>query len=107
MRKKLGANAHPIFLPIGAEDNFKGIIDLVEQKAILYTDDDAMGSKPEITDIPEEFKEQAADYRENLIEAVADYDDDVATKYLEGEEITDDEFKLAIRKATLSLGFVV
>ena len=105
MRKKLGANAHPIFLPIGAEDNFKGIIDLVEQKAILYTDDDAMGSKPEITDIPEEFKEQAADYRENLIEAVADYDDDVATKYLEGEEITDDEFKLAIRKATLSLGF--
>ncbi|MAH13283.1 MAG: elongation factor G [Verrucomicrobia bacterium] len=105
MRKKLGANAHPIFLPIGAEDNFKGIIDLVEQKAILYTDDDAMGSKPEITDIPEEFKEQAAEYRENLIEAVADYDDDVATKYLEGEEITDDEFKLAIRKATLSLGF--
>jgi len=105
MRKKLGANAHPIFLPIGAEDNFKGIIDLVEQKAILYTDDDAMGSKPEITDIPEEFQEQAAEYRENLIEAVADYDDDVATKYLEGEEITDDEFKLAIRKATLSLGF--
>ena len=105
MRKKLGANAHPIFLPIGAEENFKGIIDLVEQKAILYTDDDAMGSKPEITDIPEEFKEQAAEYRENLIEAVADYDDDVATKYLEGEEITDDEFKLAIRKATLSLGF--
>ena len=105
MRKKLGANAHAIFLPIGAEDNFKGIIDLVEQKAILYTDDDAMGSKPEITDIPEEFKEQAAEYRENLIEAVADYDDDVATKYLEGEEITDDEFKLAIRKATLSLGF--
>ena len=105
MRKKLGANAHPIFLPIGAEENFKGIIDLVEQKAILYTDDDAMGSKPEITDIPEEFKEQAAEYRENLIEAVADYDDDVATKYLEGEEITDDDFKLAIRKATLSLGF--
>ena len=105
MRKKLGANAHPIFLPIGAEENFKGIIDLVEQKAILYTDDDAMGSKPEITDIPEEFKEQAAEYRESLIEAVADYDDDVATKYLEGEEITDDEFKLAIRKATLSLGF--
>ena len=63
MRKKLGANAHPIFLPIGAEENFKGIIDLVEQKAILYTDDDAMGSKPEITDIPEEFKEQAAEYR--------------------------------------------
>ena len=105
MRKKLGANAHPIFLPIGAEENFKGIIDLVEQKAILYTDDDAMGSKPEITDIPEEFKEHAAEYRESLIEAVADYDDDVATKYLEGEEITDDEFKLAIRKATLSLGF--
>lgn len=105
MRKKLGANAHPIFLPIGAEENFKGIIDLVEQNAILYTDDDAMGSKPEITDIPEEFKEQAAEYRESLIEAVADYDDDVATKYLEGEEITDDEFKLAIRKATLSLGF--
>ena len=105
MRKKLGANAHAIFLPIGAEENFKGIIDLVEQNAILYTDDDAMGSKPELVDIPEEYKEQADEYREGLIEAVADYDDDVAIKYLEGEEISNDELKLAIRKATLSLNF--
>ena len=105
MRSKLGANAHAIFLPIGAEDNFKGIIDLVEQKAILYTDDDAMGSTPEVVDIPDEYKEQADEYREKLIEAVADHDDDVATKFLEGEEISDDEFKLAIRKATLSLEF--
>ncbi len=105
MRKKLGANAHAIFLPIGAEENFKGIIDLVEQNAILYTDDDAMGSKPELVDIPEEYKEQADEYREGLIEAVADYDDYVAMKYLEGEEISNDELKLAIRKATLSLNF--
>ncbi len=104
--KKLGANAHPIYLPIGAEENFKGLIDLVEQKAIIYDDgDSSMGAKFDIIDIPQEYKEQADEYREKLIEAVADYDDDVATKYLEGEEISENEFKLAIRKATLSLGF--
>ncbi|MBT6958612.1 MAG: elongation factor G [Opitutae bacterium] len=106
MNKKLGANAHPIFLPIGAEENFKGLIDLVEQKAIIYNDEDSsMGAKFDITEIPQEHKDQADEYREKLIEAVADYDDDVATKYLEGEEIADNEFKLAIRKATLSLKF--
>ncbi len=106
MCKKLGANAHPIYLPIGAEENFKGLIDLVEQKAIIYDDgDSSMGAKFDIIDIPQEYKEQADEYREKLIEAVADYDDDVATKYLEGEEISENEFKLAIRKATISLGF--
>ncbi|MBT3470399.1 MAG: elongation factor G [Opitutae bacterium] len=106
MNKKLGANAHPIFLPIGAEENFKGLIDLVEQKAIIYNDEDSsMGAKFDVTEIPQEHKDQADEYREKLIEAVADYDDDVATKYLEGEEIADNEFKLAIRKATLSLKF--
>jgi elongation factor G len=104
MRTKLGANAHAIYLPIGQEENFKGIIDLVEQKAIVY-DDASMGAQFEITDVPSEYKDQVAEYREKLIEAVSDFDDNVATKYLEGEEITDNELKLAIRAATLSLKF--
>jgi len=104
MRTKLGANAHAIYLPIGAEDNFKGIINLVEQKAIIY-DDESMGAKFEVTDIPEDYKEQAQEYREKLIEAVADFDDELAMLFLEGEEIPDDQFKSAIRAATLSLKF--
>lgn len=104
MRTKLGANAHPIYLPIGAEDQFKGLIDLVEQKALFYDDED-MGAKIEVTEIPEEYKDQAQEYREKLIEAVADFDDELAMLFLEGEEIPDDQFKSAIRAATLSLKF--
>ena len=104
MRSKLGANAHAIYLPVGQEENFQGIIDLVEMNAILY-DDESMGAKFEVTDIPADYKEQAEEYREKLIEAVSDFDDDVAMKYLEGEEIEVNEFKRAIRSATLSLKF--
>ena len=104
MRTKLGANAHAIYLPIGAEDNFQGIINLVEQNAIIY-DDESMGAKFEVTDIPEDYKEQAQEYREKLIEAVADFDDELAMLFLEGEEIPDEQFKKAIRAATLSLKF--
>ena len=104
MRSKLGANAHAIYLPVGQEENFQGIIDLVEMKAILY-DDESMGAKFEVTDIPADYKDQAEEYREKLIEAVSDFDDDVAMKYLEGEEIEVNELKRAIRTATLSLKF--
>ena len=99
----LQANALPIQLPIGAEDQFKGIIDLVEMKACLLQDDTR--SKTEVSEIPEEYQEQAEEYREKLIEAVAELDEDLMKKYLEGEEITNEEIKAAIRKATLAVEF--
>ena len=100
---RLQANAHPIQLPIGAEDQFEGVIDLVEMKAI-YNE----GSVGEILvekEIPAELQDQAEEYREKLIEAVAEFDEDFMEKYLGGEEITIDELKAAIRKATLSVEF--
>lgn len=103
LHERLDANAHPIQLPIGAEDEFNGIIDLVEMKAYFYKDD--MGTDPEVTDIPDEFKEEAEEQRANLIEAVADFDEDLMMKYLEGEEITVEELKAAIRQATLNVEF--
>ena len=100
---RLQANAHPIQLPIGAEDQFEGVIDLVEMKAI-YNE----GSVGEILvekEIPAELQDQAEEYREKLIEAVAEFDEEFMEKYLGGEEITVDELKDAIRKATLSVEF--
>ena len=105
LREKLGANAHALCLPIGAEENFKGIIDLVKLKAYLYDDDDESGMTFKVTDVPEDHVEQVNEYREKLIEAISDFDDDVAMKYLEGEDLTENEIKLGIRKATLSLKF--
>ncbi len=106
MREKLGANAHPIFIPIGAEENFNGLIDLVQNVAYIFSDTtDPLGLKPVTSEIPEEYKEQAQEYREKLIEAVSDFDDALAEKYLNGEEITVDELMFAVRKATLSLEF--
>ncbi len=106
MRNKLGANAHPLYLPIGAEENFKGLIDLVTMKAYYYDEEDPMGVKYETRDIPEDQIDDARQYREALIEAISDYDDVIAEKYLEGAEFTEDELKTAIRKATISLEFV-
>lgn len=103
VKDRLGANAVPVQLPIGAEDQFEGIIDLVEMHAIYYKDE--MGREMEPTEIPDELKDQAEELRNELIEAVADYDEDIMMKYLEGEEITVDELKAAIRKATLSVEF--
>lgn len=103
VKDRLGANAVPVQLPIGAEDQFEGIIDLVEMHAIYYKDE--MGTEMEPTEIPDELKDQAEELRNELIEAVADYDEDIMMKYLEGEEITVDELKAAIRKATLSVEF--
>ena len=101
--ERLGANAHPIQLPIGAEDTFAAIIDLVEMNAIFYDDD--TGLNAEVKEIPEEYREQAEEYREKLIEAVAEFDEDLMNKFLDEEEITNAEIKQAIRKATLAVEF--
>jgi elongation factor G len=106
MRDKLGANAHPLYLAIGAEENFKGLVDLVKMVAYIYDESDESGVRFTVEDIPSDMAEQAAEYREALIEAVSDFDDDIANKYLEGEELTENELKLGIRKATLSLKFI-
>ena len=106
MRDKLGANAHPLFLAIGAEENFRGLVDLVKMVAYIYDESDESGVRFTVEDIPDDLKELADEYREALLEAVSDFSDDIANKYLDGEEITEAEFKLGIRKATLSLKFI-
>ena len=100
MREKLHANAVPIQLPIGAENTFKGIIDLIQMKAEIYKDD--LGTKMEVDDIPEEYREQAEEYHNQLVEAVAETDDALMEKFFEGNELTIDEIKSAIRKATIA-----
>ncbi len=106
MRDKLGANAHPLYLAIGAEENFKGLIDLVKMVAYIYDESDTSGVRFTVENIPSDMEELASDYRESLIEAVSDFDDDIANKFLEGTEIPENEIKLGIRKATLSLKFI-
>ncbi|MDQ0903405.1 elongation factor G [Paenibacillus sp. V4I7] len=96
MRQKLGANAVAIQLPIGAENEFKGIIDLVDEVAYMYKDD--LGKDIEKIEIPAEFKDQVAELRLELIEKVAELDEELTMKYLEGEEISVDEIKAALRK---------
>ncbi|EGC27870.1 Elongation factor G [Streptococcus sanguinis] len=103
LHDRLQANAHPIQLPIGSEDDFRGIIDLIKMKAEIYTND--LGTDILEEDIPAEYLEQAQEYREKLVEAVAETDEDLMMKYLEGEEITTDELKAAIRKATINVEF--
>ena len=106
MKEKLGANAHPLYLAIGAEDNFRGLVDLIKMEAYLYDETDESGVRFTTETIPDDMQDLAEEYRESLIEALSDFDDDIANKYLEGEEITHDDLKLGIRKATLSLNFV-
>ena len=103
LHDRLQANAHPIQLPIGAEDDFTGIIDLVKMKAEIYTND--LGTEIQETEIPADYQELAEEWREKLVEAVADTDEDLMMKFLEGEEITDEELKAGIRKATLAVDF--
>lgn len=103
LHDRLQANAHPIQLPIGSEDDFRGIIDLIKMKAEIYTND--LGTDILEEDIPEEYLEQAQEYREKLIEAVAETDEDLMMKYLEGEEITNEELVDGIRKATINVEF--
>lgn len=107
MREKLGANAHPLFIPIGAEENFTGLIDLVQNVAYVFGDDeDELGLKPRTSEIPAEYAEQAQEYREKLIEAISDFDDVIAEKYLGGEDISVEELQIGVRKATISMNFV-
>ena len=106
MRDKLGANAHPLYLAIGAEENFRGLVDLVKMVAYIYDETDESGVRFTVEEIPADLKDLADEYREGLLEAVSDFDDDIANKYLDGQEITEAEFKLGIRKATLSLKFI-
>ena len=100
MRERLKCNAVPIQLPIGAEDTFRGLIDLVEMKAYVYYDD--VGKDVRVEEIPEELAEQAAEHRQAILEAVADVDDSLMEKFLMEEEISIEEIKAAIRTATIA-----
>ena len=104
MKDRLKCNAVPIQLPIGAESDFKGIIDLVEMNATMYLDD--KGEKTEVVDIPDDMKELAQKYHDELIEHVAEQDDALLEKYFNGEELTIDEIKSCIRKSTLANNMV-
>ena len=103
IHERLQANAHPIQLPIGAEDNFTGIIDLIKMKAEIYTND--LGTDIQETDIPEDLQDLAEEWREKLVEAVAETDEELMERYLEGDEISEEELKAAIRKATCAAEF--
>jgi elongation factor G len=107
MREKLKANAHPLFLPIGKEENFSGLVDLVQNIAYGFEDTakDPLGLIPSIIEIPANMADQVKEYRDKLLEAVSDFDDVIAEKYLNGEEISVEEFMLGVRKATISLQF--
>lgn len=100
MKKRLSANAVVLQLPIGKEDDFVGIVDLLNMDAIIYKDD--KGVEMEETSIPEDMKEMAQEWREKMVEAVAETDEELMMKYLEGEEISVEELKTAIRKATIA-----
>ena len=106
IREKLRGNAHPLYIPIGAGETFTGLVDLVKGCAYVYDESDPKGMKYAKTDVPADLKADYEKYRESLIEAVSDFDDTIAEKYLEGQEISSDELRVAIRKATLSLDFV-
>ncbi len=104
MRDRLKANPVPIQLPIGKEDDYRGIIDLIDMQAIMYLDD--LGTQTEKAAIPEELKDLADEYREKLIESVAEHNDKLLEKYFEGEEISRQELVAAIRQATIALDIV-
>jgi elongation factor G len=104
IRERLGANAVPIQLVIGSEESFSGVVDLVAMKALMFTGD--VTEAPEVTDIPEELAASAAEARDQMIQAIADLDDSIAEKYLEGGELTLAELKAAIRKATIAVKMV-
>ena len=100
LHERLQCNAVPIQLPIGAEDDFKGLIDLIEMKAYIYTND--VGTDIEVTDIPDDMKEKAEQYRSELLEHVAEMDDELMEKYFDGQELTEEEIKRTIRKSTIA-----
>ena len=100
IKDKLKANAVPVEIPIGAEQSFEGAVDLVTMQAVTYSSED-LGAHPKYSEIPAELKDQAEEYRNNLLEELSEVDDTIMMKYLEGEEVTEEEIKTAIRKATI------
>ena len=104
IKDRLGANAVPIQIPIGREDQFQGVIDLVEMKAIYYRDD--LGNQIDVVDIPDELRAEAEQHRHTMIEAVAEMDDELTHKYLEGEELTVAEIKRGLRLGTLTTSII-
>ncbi len=99
----LRANIHPIQLPIGAEENFKGIIDLIENKAYMYAENDPLGKLIEEVAIPDDLKEKAAEFRAKLVEAIVETNDELAERYLAGEEVSIAQLKVALRKAVCNM----
>jgi elongation factor G len=104
IKDRLGVNAVPLQVPMGAEDTFRGVIDLINMKAITYGND--LGDQIDVGEIPAEFQATADEWREKMIEALADLDDDIAHKFLEGEEIGPDQLRVALRKGTLAYQIV-
>ncbi|WP_022847353.1 MULTISPECIES: elongation factor G [unclassified Desulfurobacterium] len=104
VEEKLGAKPVPLQIPVGAEENFKGVVDLVTMKAIIW-EEETLGAKYHEEEIPEDLVDIAEEYREKLLEALADVDEEIMMKYLEGEEISPEEIKAAIRKGTLEIKF--
>jgi elongation factor G len=106
IRERLKANPVPIQIPIGAEDNFKGVVDLVKMKALVWDDEAALGSKYREEEIPEDLREKAEEYREKMIESIVETDEELMEKYFAGEELTEEEIKKAIKQATINLEIV-
>jgi len=106
VKDDMRVNAHPIQLPIGAEDQFKGLVDLIEMKAHYYADDDPMGKNITVTDIPADMLDIAKKYREKLVEAIVETNDELMSRYLEGKEVTIPELKKALHDATCTLKIV-
>ncbi|MBI2863881.1 MAG: elongation factor G [Chloroflexi bacterium] len=104
IRERLGANPLPVQLPIGVEARFRGMVDLIAKKAFLYEDE--LGEEYAVTEIPEEYRQQAAEEREKLVEKIVETDDALMTRYLQGEEISTEELKAALRRATVSTSLV-
>ena len=102
MKDILGANPCPIQIPIGAEENFKGVVDLLKMKAILWHDE-TMGAEYDVEDIPADLVDEANEWREKMVESAANFDDALMEKYLEGEEISEEELIAAIRKGTIAM----
>ncbi len=100
IEEKLNGNPVPIQIPVGAESNFVGVVDLIKMKAIIW-DSDVLGAKFSLKDIPDELADMALEYRDKMLEKLADIDDEFAEKYLEGEDISEDEIKRVIRKGTI------
>ena len=104
MQERLNANVVPVQIPIGVEDSFRGVVDLIRMKSIIYTDD--LGTRSDETDIPPELLDLAQEYREKMLEAAAEFDDDLMMRYLEGEEISEEQIRAALRKGTCAVKLV-